>query len=107
MDFWRIIEVIPEQRLKLLAEMKLPGEAILEFSLKPLEPGVVEVQQLSRFLPRGLGGILYWYSVYPLHSYVFGGMLAAFARRLGKTILSPPERFTPKLPQSCPIPVKK
>lgn len=60
LDFWRIIEVIPEQRLKLLAEMKLPGEAILEFSLKPVGPEVVEVQELSRFLPRGLGGILYW-----------------------------------------------
>lgn len=102
LDFWRIIEVIPEQRLRLLAEMKLPGEAILEFSLQPVAPGIVELRELSRFQPRGLGGLLYWYSVYPLHSYVFRGMLAAFARKLGKPIVSPPERFTPKLPQACP-----
>ena len=107
LDFWRVLEVEPERRLMLLAEMKVPGEAILEFTITPLGPNLVELRELSRFLPRGLGGILYWYSVYPLHQYVFKGMLAGLARKIGRPIVSGPERFTPKLPQACPIPEKK
>jgi hypothetical protein len=55
--------------------MKLPGEAILEFSLYKLPEGGTELQQLSRFLPRGISGMLYWYLLYPFHQYVFKGML--------------------------------
>ncbi len=104
LDFWRVLEVEPERRLMLLAEMKVPGEAILEFSLTPLGQNLVELQELSRFLPRGLGGILYWYSVYPLHQYIFGSMLKGLARKIGRPIVAGPERFTPKLPQACPVP---
>jgi uncharacterized protein YbjT (DUF2867 family) len=107
LDFWRVLEVEPERRLMLLAEMKVPGEAILEFTITPLGPNLVELRELSRFLPRGLGGILYWYSVYPLHQYVFGGLLQALAQKIGRPIVSGPERFTPKLPQACPMPGAK
>jgi hypothetical protein len=79
--------------------MKMPGEALMEFRLTPLNDGQTEVQQLSRFLPRGLGGILYWYSLFPFHQLVYRGMLKALARAVGKPILSGPERFTPALPR--------
>jgi uncharacterized protein YbjT (DUF2867 family) len=104
LDFWRVLEVEPEKRLMLLAEMKLPGDALLEFTLTPVGPNLVEIQELSRFLPRGLVGILYWYSVYPLHNYIFGGLLTGLARKIGRPVVSGPERFTPKLPQTCPVP---
>jgi len=104
LDFWRVLTVEENRRLVLLAEMKLPGEAILEFTLQPLGDDLMELRQLARYLPRGLGGLLYWYSLYPLHEYVYGGMLRALARQVGRPLVSGPERFTPKLPQTCPVP---
>ena len=104
LDFWRVLEVEPEKRLLLLAEMKLPGDALLEFTLTPVGPNLVEIHEVSRFLPRGLVGILYWYSVYPLHNYIFRGLLTGLARKIGRPVVSGPQRFTPKLPQACPVP---
>jgi hypothetical protein len=78
----------------LSAEMKLPGEAVLSFQLKQLDNGHTELQQIARFLPRGLLGLLYWYVVKPFHLYVFNGMLHGIAEASGKTILSGPERLT-------------
>ena len=104
LDFWRVLEVEPERRLLLQAEMKVPGDAVLEFTITPQGPNRVEIRELSRFLPRGLAGILYWYSVYPLHTYIFGGMLKGLAKKIGRPILSGLERFTPNFPRpaGCP-----
>lgn len=98
LDFWRVLEIDPPHRLLLFAEMKLPGEAVLEFRLTPLENGVTELTQLARFLPRGLGGIIYWYTLYPFHQWIYGGMLKAIAHRVNKPSLSGPEQITPKPP---------
>ena len=57
LDFWRVLEVDPERRLLLLAEMKVPGDAVLEFTITPQGPNRSEIRELSRFLPRGLAGI--------------------------------------------------
>ena len=92
-DFWRVIAVQKFEYLMLFAEMKLPGEAVLCFRLKPLEDGQVELQQSARFLPRGLMGLLYWYAVMPFHHYVFNGMLHGLAKASGKKIRSGPERL--------------
>jgi hypothetical protein len=91
LDFWRVLEVEPPHRLLLLAEMKLPGEAVLEFHLAPQGDGKVELKQTARFLPRGLGGIVYWYSLVPFHRWVYRGMLAAIAAAVGKLIVKGPE----------------
>ncbi len=91
LDFWRVLEVDPPVHLLLLAEMKLPGEALLEFRVKPLNEGVTELQQLSRFLPRGLGGLLYWYGLDPFHRLLYPNMLKAIARATGKPIVKGPE----------------
>jgi uncharacterized protein YndB with AHSA1/START domain len=107
LDFWRVLEVEPPSRLVLLAEMKMPGEALLEFRITPRGQGRTELEQLSRFLPRGLGGIAYWYSLYPFHQWIFGGMLKAIARSIQKPVVSGPERFTPKLYHACSIPPRR
>jgi uncharacterized protein YbjT (DUF2867 family) len=74
-DFWRVLYADKaEGRLLLFAEMKLPGEAWLEFNLKD---NVLE--QTATFRPKGLSGRLYWYSVLPFHGFIFEGMLNKLA----------------------------
>ena len=74
--------------------MKLPGEAILEFTLAETDEGKTELRQVARFLPRGLGGILYWYALEPFHHWVYRGMLKAIAQKVGKPILAGPKSVT-------------
>lgn len=80
LDFWRVLTVEPQKRLRLLAEMKLPGQAVLEFNLTPCEDGRCELSQTAWFAPRGLGGMLYWYAVMPFHHFIFNGMLRGIIR---------------------------
>jgi len=100
-DFFRVLQVEEPHHLHLLAEMKLPGEASLEFTLYPMQDGRTELQQLSRFVPRGLSGILYWYTLYPFHQLVFRGMLRGVARAVGKPIEQGPDRFAPGRRHVC------
>lgn len=74
LDFWRVTGIEKGRRLSLRAEMKLPGEALLEFTLAPEGTGT-QLTQTARFRPRGLLGLAYWYAVLPLHAVVFAGML--------------------------------
>lgn len=75
LDFWRVVGYEQDRRLALRAEMKLPGEALLEFAIEPDLAGGCSLRQQALFKPRGLLGLLYWYSVSPLHHVVFRGML--------------------------------
>ena len=59
--------------------MKLPGRAWLEFEVNPCEQGST-IRQTAIFDPLGLAGLLYWYGIYPLHQFVFAGMLRNLAR---------------------------
>lgn len=101
LDFWRVLVVEPNRRLLLLAEMKLPGEALLDFVLEPSGEGGTELISIARFHPKGIAGLSYWYSVYPFHKYVFKGMLKNMALTIGSKIISPPERFKPAAGASC------
>ncbi|QEG24661.1 SDR family oxidoreductase [Mariniblastus fucicola] len=74
LDFWRVEEVVPDKLLRLAAEMRVPGRAWLEFEVTE-EEGKTTVRQTAIFDPVGLFGILYWYSLFPLHEFVFRGML--------------------------------
>jgi uncharacterized protein YbjT (DUF2867 family) len=96
LDFFRVLEINPHQRLLLLAEMKMPGEATLEFRLAALPDGDTELTQTARFLPRGLLGILYWYLLDPFHKKIYPGMLLAIAAATGKPITAGPERVAGK-----------
>jgi len=107
LDFWRVMEVEPPQRLLLLAEMKTPGEALLEFQITPMGDNQAELRMLSRFLPKGLSGILYWYVLYPFHAWIFYGMLKSIARSIGNPIIAGPRRIKPKLDASCRLPPGK
>ncbi len=79
LDFWRVEAVEKEKVLRLHAEMILPGKAWLEFRISS-EDGKVKIVQEATFSPRGLGGQLYWYSVLPLHAFVFPTMLRNIVR---------------------------
>ena len=77
LDFWRVLLADKKaKRLLLFAEMKLPGEAWLEFKID--ENNVLH--QTATFRPRGLKGRLYWYSIVPFHYFIFGGMIRNIAR---------------------------
>lgn len=72
LDFWRVLLADKEaKRLLLFAEMKLPGEAWLEFKIDENDI----LHQTATFRPRGLKGRLYWYSIIPFHYFIFGGMI--------------------------------
>lgn len=101
LDFWRVLAIDPPHRLVLLAEMKTPGEAVLEFLIVPSGVGYTEIRMLSRFRPRGLAGLAYWYGLYPFHEWIFGGMLKTVAKLIGKPVVQGPSRFTPKIPPAC------
>jgi uncharacterized protein YbjT (DUF2867 family) len=107
LDFWRVLEVEAPQRLLLVAEMKTPGEALLEFQITPIGDRQIELQMYSRFLPKGLSGLIYWYVLYPFHQWIFFGMLKAMAKSINRPIVSGPQRFTPKLHTSCALPPAK
>lgn len=75
LDFWRVIIASREKkRLLLFAEMKLPGEAWLEFRIIKKDNQNI-LRQTATFRPKGLMGRLYWYSVWPFHVFVFNGMI--------------------------------
>jgi len=77
LDFWRVlIADKTEKRLLLFAEMKLPGEAWLEFRIDNQNV----LHQTATFRPLGLWGRLYWYSVLPFHGFIFRGMIGNIAR---------------------------
>jgi hypothetical protein len=80
----------------LVGEMKAPGEALLEFNIRPLPDGTSELEQRSRFLPRGLIGIIYWYLLEPIHRVLYPNLLKAISRTIGKPILKGPERISRK-----------
>ena len=94
LDFWRVLYVKPPHRLILLAEMKLPGEAIMDFKIDEIKNGV-DLSLGTRFRPRGLYGILYWYTLLPFHDLLFGGMLREVAYRVDKTIIAGPKKYRP------------
>jgi uncharacterized protein YbjT (DUF2867 family) len=78
-DFWRVEALERGKVLRLRAEMRLPGTAWLEFDIEPDEGKGPVLHQRALFIPRGLAGTLYWWSVWPFHGVVFGSMLANLA----------------------------
>ena len=79
LDFWRVERYEPPHHLRLYAEMKLPGRAWLEFEVTGNDQGST-IRQTAIFDPIGLSGLLYWYGIYPLHQFVFAGMLRNIVR---------------------------
>ena len=80
LDCWRVEACDRPRRLRLAAEMKMPGRGWLEFEVVPRD-GDVTIHQTAVFDPRGLGGLAYWYAIWPLHELVFRRMLAGIVRQ--------------------------
>ncbi len=80
LDFWRVLRVDNQNfHLILYAEMKLPGEAWLEFRIMESAEGY-EMLQRATFRPKGLAGRLYWFIIWPVHVLVFRGMIRKIAQ---------------------------
>jgi len=91
-DFWRVADVVPGQRLELAAEMKMPGEAWLVWDIGSTNDRSA-IRQHAFFRPRGLSGRLYWGALLPFHGPIFRGMLrnivaAAEARTAARLVES-------------------
>lgn len=84
LDFWRVEEIEPGHLLRLRAEMRLPGLAWLEMYAEKDDDGRTRYRQRALFHPHGLLGHLYWWSVSPFHSVVFGGMARNIAKAAAK-----------------------
>jgi len=94
LDFWRVVSIKRDRILALRAEMKLPGEALIEFVIEPRGKTQCSLHQRALFHPRGLFGLLYWYAVAPLHHIVFRGMLSGIQREALKIAASPEGSLT-------------
>ena len=95
LDFWRVFEIRPRERLLLVAELKTPGEAVLDFRITRLTEELCMLTLSSRFLPRGLWGLVYWYALLPFHIWIFRGLLTGLAKRGGLRITAGPESIQP------------
>ena len=80
LDFWRVVGVDQDRSLSLRAEMRLPGEALLDFRIGANGERDCTLRQTALFQPRGLVGLIYWYAVLPLHGVIFRGMLSSIQR---------------------------
>ncbi|NUQ38635.1 MAG: SDR family oxidoreductase [Caldilineales bacterium] len=85
LDFWRVEGVEPGRLLRLRAEMRVPGRAWLQFEVTPETEDRSLLTQTAFFAPKGLSGLLYWYVLYPVHAFIFSGMI----RAVTKSSLSP------------------
>ena len=95
LDFWRVEAYEPPRRLRLFAEMRLPGRAWLEFVVEPAGAGS-RITQTALFDPVGVLGRVYWYGVFPLHGLVFGAMIKAIAKRAAVVEGRPESRTGPR-----------
>jgi uncharacterized protein YbjT (DUF2867 family)/uncharacterized protein YndB with AHSA1/START domain len=84
LDFWRVEAVEPDHLIRLRAEMKVPGKAWLEFQSIKQSDGKTLLTQTAYFAPRGLAGFLYWYILYPIHGFIFSGLIRKVAERAEK-----------------------
>jgi hypothetical protein len=80
-DFWRVEAIKPNELLRLRAEMKVPGNAWLQFEISPNKNNSNTLIQTAFFAPKGLFGILYWYLLYPIHCLIFSGLIRKIAQQ--------------------------
>jgi len=93
LDCWRVEDIVPNRRLRLQAEMKLPGRAWLEFEVVPDGTGGSTVRQTALFDPVGIAGRAYWLAFYAPHALIFSGMLRRIA---AACVMRPASRLAAK-----------
>jgi hypothetical protein len=79
-DWWRVERVENERMFLLRAELKLPGRAWLQFEVLPQAGNRTLLRSRAWFRPRGLFGEVYWCALYPIHVFLFSGMMRAIKR---------------------------
>jgi len=94
-DCWRVEAFEADRRLRLAAEMKIPGRAWLEFDVERIHGGT-RIRQTAEFDPAGLFGLVYWYGLYVVHRFIFAGML----RRIAEAAVSE-ERWVQTVPDNA------
>jgi hypothetical protein len=89
-DGWTVEAYEPDRRLRLFADLKLPGRGWLEFEVSPLDGGErSRIRQTATFDPRGLRGRAYWFAIAPFHALIFRGLLRRIAWRAEHSRQSP------------------
>jgi len=91
-DFWRVEAADPRRRLRLHAEMRLPGDAWLTWELVPSGDGGTLVTQTAEFRPRGVLGRVYWLAVAPFHRFVFPTLLSGITSESEQSVRKAPGR---------------
>jgi uncharacterized protein YbjT (DUF2867 family) len=81
LDFWRVEALEPNRLMRLRAEMKVPGDAWLQFESLPSENGKTLLRVNAYFDVHGVIGLLYWYAMYPFHKFIFDGLTRRLASR--------------------------
>ena len=81
LDFWRVEGLEPNRSMLLRAEMVTPGKAWLELKSQPRPGGKTLLMLGAYFAPEGLPGLLYWYSLWPIHKFIFDGMVRNLTKR--------------------------
>lgn len=81
LDYWRVVNVDPQRRVTLSAELRQPGAAVLEFGLEPEETGGTRLSLSAHFHPAGAPGIGYWLLMHPLLRRLNLGLVHALAER--------------------------
>lgn len=79
-DWWRVVAVDPGRRLTLLAEMRMPGSAVLELEATPDPGGGATITVAAYFNPAGVWGLLYWLALIPVHRRIFTALAGGLAR---------------------------
>lgn len=87
LDFWRVEVVEPMWLVRLRSEMKVPGNAWLQFESNPGPRGKTILAQTAYFEPKGLFGLLYWYVLFPIHAVIFSKMIEKIAETAEESLL--------------------
>jgi len=81
LDFWRVEAVEKDRLMRLRAEMKVPGQAWLQFESTPQQNGKTLLTETAYFAPKGFWGFVYWYAMWPFHAFLFDGLIRRLAGR--------------------------
>jgi hypothetical protein len=79
LGFWRVEDLQQDRLLRLRSEMKMRSRGWLQFEIEPIDSSTVMITQTAFFEPKGLLGLMYWYVLYPVHKFIFKGMLRTLA----------------------------
>ncbi len=93
-DHWKVLGAEPEKRLSLAFGLRAPGAGVMELELTPLADGGTRLTATAYWHPAGVWGLLYWYSLEPIHRFVFKGLTREICRRAER------DRHTPHSTQS-------